>query len=245
MCGKSGNNLPGNLPVPLQLYGKDLPWVVSAVHLGHHLHQSCTMDQDVKIKRAQFIDNSLEIRDIFHFALPSQVLQAVQLYSLHCYGSMLWDLGGVKTHQFYRAWNTCVKLVHGVPRSTHTYMVEHLLACEFIPVKTELFARYIKFIKSIKKSVCFEMRYLFSIVKNDIQSTTGGNLYTIQAENAVNPFVISPRVIRENPVLSEIPVQDQWRLAVLKKWLTQRQEMETNLVDTKPIQLLIDALCSG
>ena len=50
-------------PSPVQLDGKDLPWVVTADHLGHTLHQLVTMDQDAKIKRAKFIDKSVEIRE--------------------------------------------------------------------------------------------------------------------------------------------------------------------------------------
>ena len=149
------------------------------------------------------------------------------------------------TGQFSRAWNTCVKLVHGVPRSTHTYMVENLLASDFLPVMTELFARYAKFSKSLMKSVCFEVRYLVNIIKKDIQSTIGGNLYRIQSETGLNPLKISPKVIRASPVLSAIPIQDQWRLPVLNKWLQQRQELESELQDTKYIQMLIDAICSG
>ena len=48
------------------LCGHDLPWVPSAVHLGHELHESGTMDHDAVIKRAQFIDKSVEIRITFH-----------------------------------------------------------------------------------------------------------------------------------------------------------------------------------
>ena len=39
-------------PVPLTLCGQDLPWVESATHLGHELHQSGTMEHDAKIARA-------------------------------------------------------------------------------------------------------------------------------------------------------------------------------------------------
>ena len=95
------------------------------------------------------------------------------------------------------------------------------------------------------KSVCFEVRYLVNIIKKDIQSTIGGNLYRIQSETGLNPLKISPKVIRASPVLSAIPIQDQWRLPVLNKWLQQRQELESELQDTKYIQMLIDAICSG
>ena len=45
-------------PVNLRLYGDDLPWVKSATHLGHELSEDCTMEQDMKCKRADFIDKS-------------------------------------------------------------------------------------------------------------------------------------------------------------------------------------------
>ena len=116
MCGKMNNV---NYPAKLQLNGKDLPWVLTATHLGHELHQNCKMDHDVKIKRAQFINESIEIRDTFSFAHPEQILQAVRVYCGHNYGSMLWELDSEMVGQYNRAWNTCVKLTNDVPRSTH------------------------------------------------------------------------------------------------------------------------------
>ena len=55
-------------PINLKLYGVDLPWVGSATHLGHELSESCTMDLDMKQKRAQFINKSTEVRECFGFA---------------------------------------------------------------------------------------------------------------------------------------------------------------------------------
>ena len=123
MFGKSENIAPTNVPVKLQLNGRNLPWVPTATHLGHEIHQSCSMDQDVKVKRAMFIESSVEIRETFNFALPEQILKAVKTYSLHLYGGMLWDFSSDSTGQFCRAWNTCVKLAHRVPRSTKTFIV--------------------------------------------------------------------------------------------------------------------------
>ena len=52
VCGSSKKK---QKPVPLMLNGKELPWVESALHLGHVLHESGSMDQDTKAKRASFI----------------------------------------------------------------------------------------------------------------------------------------------------------------------------------------------
>ena len=188
MCGKKGNVVSDQAPVNLVLNGKNLPWVSSATHLGHEIHQACNMDQDVKIKRAIFIERSVEIRETFSFALPEQVLSAVQIYALHLYGGMLWDFDSAKTGEFCRAWRTCVKLVHRVPRSTRTFIVDHYLAANFDPVLTELFAGYVKFVSSLKSSASIEVQTLFSIISKDNKSNTGSNIHVIQTKTGLNPL---------------------------------------------------------
>ena len=95
-------------PAPLQLCGRDLPWVEHATHLGHELHQMCNMEYDTKVKRAQFVENSVKLQESFGFALPHKVLQAIQtcwpLVWFNALGSV-WGEGG----QIFRSWSTCVK----------------------------------------------------------------------------------------------------------------------------------------
>ena len=79
-------------PAPLFLDGKELPWVSSALHLGHVLHESGSMEQDILAKRATFIRESTEIRETFAFASPVEVLRAVKLHAGCHYGSNLWKL---------------------------------------------------------------------------------------------------------------------------------------------------------
>ena len=136
MCGP--NVKSPKYPVPLKLYGKDLPWVRHANHLGHEISEDGSMNLDTNIKRADFIRKSSELRDLFSFALPLQVLGAVTVYSCHFYGSMLWDLFGENAGKVYRSWNTCVKLVWNVPRNTHNYFVENLLAKSFYSVRAQI-----------------------------------------------------------------------------------------------------------
>ena len=76
------------LPDPLHLLGEELPWVSSVEHLGHTLQQDLSMDMDAKQKRAMFIDKSSDIRDVFNFAHPEQILRACQVYVSDAYGFM-------------------------------------------------------------------------------------------------------------------------------------------------------------
>ena len=83
---------------------------------------------------------------------------------------MLWDLDSDMTGQMCRSWNTCVKLSFDIPRSTHTYIVENILAPNFLPVKTELMARFVKFYQNLVKSNSLEITLLAGIVSNDINT---------------------------------------------------------------------------
>ena len=88
------------------------------------------MELDTRIKRAQFIEYCIQIREAFSFAFPDQIIKAVKIYALHLYGAMLWNFDSNSTGMYCRSWNTNIKLAYEVPRETHTYIVENCLATE-------------------------------------------------------------------------------------------------------------------
>ena len=83
----------------LILCGRELPYVKQADHLGNILTEQGDMEQDAAVKRAKFIQSSVEIREVFKFAAPTEVLKALKIHSSSFYGSCLWDLGGEKAKQ--------------------------------------------------------------------------------------------------------------------------------------------------
>ena len=46
-----------------------LPWKVSAKHIGCTLNEDGTMDQDIRTKRAIFIDNCMNLNNEFSFMI--------------------------------------------------------------------------------------------------------------------------------------------------------------------------------
>ena len=90
-------------PAPLLLDGKELPWVQSANHLGHILHESATMEKDTLAKRAAFIRETTESRETFAFASPVEILRAVKLYAGSHYGSNLPQLDRGSACQYFAA----------------------------------------------------------------------------------------------------------------------------------------------
>ena len=233
-------------PAPLKLYGVDLPWVESATHLGHELHQACNMNYDSKCKRARFIDNSTAVREMFKFAKPGQVLHAVQVYCCDMYGSMLWDLFGDQAGQFYRCWNTCVKLCWNVPRSTHTYFIDNLLATEFRTVRQQVMSRYAGFYQSLLNSPSREVAIVSRMVGRNVSTNTGSNLFNISKEfnmdiHRTTPFKLKMSILSST---SQVPSMDQWRLPLLSQYLQIREGLELLCEDTSYIQELINNLCS-
>ena len=240
MCGKPGLT---EYPAPLLLHGRELPWVKKGTHLGHELHQSCSMEYDARVKRGTFISESTDIREMFNFANPDQVLSAVSVYSCHFYGAMLWDLFGEEAGQVYRSWNTCVKLAWDLPRPTHNYFVDNLLAGPLPSLKKKLLCQYVGFFHNLQRSACWEVRILASIAGTDGGSVTGKNLRNIQQEFERCPWTSSVQSFKKCFKGYMVPIEDSWRVPLLGKLLQQRKEMTICDEDTSTITGLIDSLC--
>jgi hypothetical protein len=176
-CGRNGDV---RYPEPIKLEGEDLPWVEHAEHLGHTLHQSVTMEMDCNRARAKFIDTTVDVREQFAFAHPRQQLQMIQILCCDGYGNMLWELQSNKAEQFFKSWNTAVKLVWEVPRSTFTYLVEGHLAGEQLSLRNQILSWYPGFFRGLLSSPSREVRLLARLVKDDPRSTTCRNLRYIR-----------------------------------------------------------------
>ena len=205
------------------------------------------MKMDMKIKRANFIDKSIEIRETFGFADPVQILEAINTYCGDHYGSMIWDLYSEGAGQYFRCWNTAVKLVWNVPRSTHTYFVTCQLAASFVSTRTKILSRYVKFFQSLLKSKSPEVVLVANLVGRDMGSTTGSNISKLAQETGTNPWSASSsmttQALEKGTIM--VPNEDNWRLPLLDKLLVQRYEMEMQVTNTDAIQDMIDSLCSS
>ena len=239
-CGEMGVVYPN----PVKLGDHALPWVEHATHLGHELHQLCNMEYDAGIKRAQFIRTAVEISETFGFARPQEILQAVQTYTGHWYGSMLWDLYGDKSEQIFRSWSTNAKLVWKVPRSCHTYLVDNLLTAQFYTVKQQLRSRYVTFVRTLLSSISPEVCIVANMVARCARATTGNNLIRLERETGLAPWVEPAWKVREAVPRVEVPPTEGWRLQYLRKLLDARRELDIEGENIDEISNLIDSLCS-
>ena len=205
------------------------------------------MEHDAVIKRAQFIDKSVEVRTMFEFATPAEVLQALKTYCSDFYGAMLWDLGGDKASMVYSAWDTAVKLTWSCPRWTRTFLLQKVLACGMTSARTDIIGRYGKFCKGLKTSICQEVRVLFNLVSTDLQCTTAKNMKLFRETAGLDLWTAWPRQLKEalhERNMVDIPNQEEWKIRYLTSLLGQLQVAKQHVQEDKIkyIQGLIDSL---
>ena len=234
-------------PEPLQLSGHYLPWVQSAVHLGHELHEAGDMNHDAVVKRAQFIQKSVEIRTMFHWAAPADVLQALKTYCSAYYGSMLWDLSGDKAAQVFSAWDTAVKLTWSCPRWTRTFLLQQVLSPDFLSARSDILGRYGNFARGLRASVSKEVRVLFNFVARDLRSTTAKNLKFVRIKSGLDPMTTGSNKLKEalqKGELCEVQAQDLWRIEYTRSLLTQLHDAKQQVQDDNVtyLQGLLDSL---
>ena len=182
---------------------------------------------------------------MFRFAEPGQVLSAVNVYTCHFYGAMLWDLFGEGAGQLYRSWNTCVKLAWDLPRSTHNYLVDNLLSGSLPSVRQKLLCQYIGFYQKLRSSASWEVRILANIVGSDAASVTGKNLCQFKSEFNLCPWTDSIGSFKKMYMGYQVPAEDMWRLPFLLKLINQRREMFICDEDSSSITELINSLCTS
>ena len=241
-CGRPGKV---KYPDPVKLDGEDLPWVESAVHLGHTLHQMTSMEKDCQRARAKFIDKNVQLREDLYFAKPDQILKAIQIFCSDAYGSMIWNLKSEASEQFFKSWNTSVKLVYGVTRSTYTYLVEGHLAAGHTSLRNQILSRYPGFFRKLLVSPSKEVRILARIVAADPRSSTCSNLrYLEELTGLAKPQSCSSVKIKMALPVKKVPEAEQWRTGLMDKLLTMKSERYLRVEDSKRICAMIDSLCS-
>ena len=174
----------------------------------------------------------------FCWAHPNQIIKAGEIYAGDHYGSNLWLLSCNTAEMYFKSWNTFVKLSWAVPRSNHTYLVENLLAKDFLPARHQVLDRYCTYFNSLLTSPSREVKLLARIVSEEKQSVTSQNLKYIEKLCEVSPWDFGKNRVIEGLQRSEVTVSNLWRVTLLEKLLLQREEMDSKAEDT------VDSICS-
>ena len=206
------------------------------------------MEHDAHVKRAIFIDKSVELRESLSFASPVEILSAMKVYCCSFYGCMLWDLGGDGANKVFNSWTTGVKLAWNVPRGTRSYLVQQVLDAGITSAKVDILARYGGFFQGLRKSPSYEVTVMAGLAGRDVRTTTGGNLSLLRELSGLDPWVFGSCRLKEELIKSdrkEVPVLDQWSVPYLSSLLERRQVLhyQGDTEGEKELTDLVDSLC--
>ena len=112
-------------------------------------------------------------------------------------------------------------------------------------VKTDIMARFAKFVRGLRTSPSKEVSVLCGVVAGDVQTTTGNNLNIVMQEIGLDPVKTSSYKVKKimSLKLTAVPETDSWRLPYLMKLLEERGEAYYEGEDVDQLTALIDSLC--
>ena len=232
-------------PAPLLLSGSPLPYVRHATHLGHEFDDSGNMEMDIRMRRGALIGRCLEVQEAFSFAAPPEVLAAVKLYCGDLYGGMLYRLDSAPVKQLTNCWNTCVKDVWGVPRSTHSVYTRWLSGGQ-TSLRDDLLARWPKFLRSLLTGPSPEAAVVARMAAADARSTTASNNRLVEECCGRPALVATVAEVRAALAASNEMTEEERVAATQLTWdLQDRDRARLQGLDTTAIQARIADLCSS
>ena len=87
------------------------------------------------------------------------------------------------------------------------------------------------------------------LAEEDIRSTSGSNLFGIRKlcniEARSTPSSSDVKMLLRQGVNVRVPEQDSWRIGCLKKYIEERYQLQSALLDTSEVDSLIDSICSS
>ena len=103
-----------------------------------------------------------------------------------------------------------------------------------------------KFFESVKSISSVEVSVVANLAAADMRSVTGKNLFNLKREAGMD--ITRENMNKTRVVLlstrTAVPVQDSWRVGCLRKFLTERSQLEAKHQSTEVMDPLIDSLCS-
>ena len=173
------------------------------------------MKQDLREKRAQFVQRNNEICQEFSFAHPCTKTQLNAIYNCHFTGSPLWDLFSRESEMLESTWNIAIRKMFKLNRTTHRYFIEPI--SEMKHVKWSLTKRFINFIQKIQLSSKSQLKNLLMVSRKDCRSTTGRNIRHITKLFDGKPIETIKNEDLKKLKYHEATKDDEWRLGLVKE----------------------------
>ena len=201
---------------PLKLNGNDLPWVMSAKHLGTKIDNTFNgMSKDLMEKRAQYINRNNELVQEFRFAHPKSIIRTNNIFNTSLYGCVLWDLFGTEAKRLEKTWNVSQRLMLGLHRETHRYFIEPVSGTKHIMF--HIYKRFVRFVSQILRSKKPALRSLCFKLMNDSRSTTGKNIRKLMIRFSSGTYnELVKNVKKDVPYMPALEA-DLWKIEAVKE----------------------------
>ena len=235
----------------VKLNGDDLPWKESAKHIGNTLHQDGTMDADIRVKRAAFINTSMNMNNEFCFIKPDQQVKLLYIYNSHFSGSSSWNFNSDAFNQMMSSWNVNLRAIYDLDYGTNRYLLEGLT--EGRHAQQIIYKKYVNFLRAIATNRRRSLVQLLEIVKTTCRSFTGTNLRKILLDTGVH---IDPGqtkgFVLNNYLVYKTPVDQEWRIPLLVSLLRIRDsnweihfDDEAGQLKEDDVSSLLSSVCIG
>ena len=135
-----------------------------------------------------------------------------------------------------KTWNVNLRIMFDLPRDTYCWIVEALSGGRHLVQM--VYSRFMKY-----------MNCLYNVVKDDVRTTTGSNIRTIQLATAVDPRYMERHLLKNWLVY---PPKDDWTVPLLISLLEMRSDnwevifdQEEECLQNDAIDFIIEAVCTG
>ena len=221
-------------PATIILNDKPLPFVQNVEHLGHVFHESLSMESDAARARGKYKNRAADIREELFFCHPNMKMRAVQTFASDGYGFSLWS---------FRSYNICARLAWDISLQTHVNLIENYFCKDLFSLRQQLLSRYPSFIRNLMNSNSKEIRFLSSIVINDMRSVTARNILYLNSITKLN--IIQEANWKVRLALPKAEPCESWRTSLLDTLLAARFEKNPSSLNLTGKQLtsMIESLC--
>ena len=207
----------------LTLSGNPLPWVEAGKHLGMKIENKVgrILNQDIREKRAQYIQRNNELMQEFSFAHSSVKAKINYIYNGHFTGSVLWDLFSKEADMIYNTWNTSIRKMYRLDRKTHRYFIEPVSKIPHL--KTSLLKRFLNFTEGLSNCSKLCARNAFYTLKQDCRSIIGRNMRSIMIY--CGKLGIGEATTKDilNVDYQPVPIEEIWRIKFVEELLEIRE----------------------
>ena len=231
-------------PAPIFLCGLPLPWVKESKYLGNVLEDIPNgYQQDVRVKRAQFIERNCELNREFPLAHPDVKSKINRIFNSSFPGSVLWDLSGINTTQLINSWSVVVRHMWSLPDNSHRFFIEALGGPH---AKLMLMCRYVNFVRNINKSSRPAAIYLLNRSMKNVNTVTCRNIHYILKETGESDILtVNIGQLKKNYHFVQMNPDDAWKIDFVREITNVKQnvlEIDQNQMTDEELSDIVDYL---